>query len=231
MALHTDTRFEEGLQQLKAAILTMAGAVEVMIGGAMQSIVGRDAQAAAGVIQQDAEVNRLEMQVDEHCLSLLALHQPAASDLRFIAMGLRISKDLERMGDLAVNVAERALQLQNEPPLKPYLDLPRMGAQVRTMVRQGLDAFVRRDAALAEQVCQMDDTVDEFLGAICDELVRIMQQQPAVVLQGTWLIAVARNLERIADHATNIAEEVVYMVAGRDIRHGGKTWKHTKNHG
>lgn len=231
MAQHTDTRFEEGLQQLKAAILTMAGAVEVMIGGAMQSIVGRDAQAAAGVIQQDTEVNRLEMQVDEQCLSLLALHQPAASDLRFIAMGLRISKDLERMGDLAVNIAERALQLQNEPPLKPYLDLPQMGTQVRTMVRQGLDAFVRRDAALAEQVCQMDDTVDEFLGTICDELVRIMQQQPVVVLQGTWLIAVARNLERIADHATNIAEEVVYMVAGRDIRHGGKARQHTKNHG
>jgi phosphate transport system protein len=217
---HTDKKYEEELKHLKEAILKMGGIVEEMIARSMKALVERDSKLAAEVIKKDPEVNSLEMDIDDACLQLLALRQPAASDLRFITIGLRISKDLERMGDLSVNICEQALELNKEPQLKPYIDLPLMGEKAQEMVKKTLDAFVRKDAVLADQVCKMDDEVDSLNDRVFLELVRFMQKDASAASRGTRLILVSRQLERIADHATNIAEEVVFMVHGKDIRHG-----------
>lgn len=222
MAIHTDKRYEEGLRDLKELILKMGGMVEEMIAVAMKGLVERNSKLAQEVIQKDPAVNELEMTMDECCLGLLALHQPAASDLRFITIGLKISKDLERIGDLAVNIAENALKINEEPPLKPYIDLPIMAGKVQKMVKEALDAFVRKDTGEAGKVCEVDDEVDDLNDRIFEELVELMQKDPAAVSRGVRLISVAKHLERIADHATNIAEDVVYLVEGEIIRHGMK---------
>lgn len=220
MPLHTDKKYEEELTQLKECILKMGGLVENMITLSMKALVQRESVTAREVLEKDREVNRLEMEVDDFCLKLLALRQPAASDLRFITIGLKASKDLERMGDLAVNIAEKALELNEEAQLKPYVDLPRMADKAEQMVKNALDAFVKRDVALAQQVCEIDDQVDHLNDLVFQELVGLMQKDPSAASRGTRLILVARHLERIADHATNIAEEVIFMVQGKDIRHG-----------
>lgn len=220
MATHSDRRYEEGLQTLKGSLLTMGAIVEEMIAGAMKAVTERDAALIAAVAARDAEVNQLEMATDDQCIALLALHQPVAADLRFITVGLKLSKDLERMGDLAVNIVEHAARLNQEPPLRPFVDLPTMGTSAQAMVKAALDAFVARDAAKAQHVCEVDDQVDRLNDRIEAELATCMQADPEVVARGIRLIAVAKNLERIADHATNIAEEVIYLVQGRDIRHG-----------
>ncbi len=217
---HTDRQYEQGLRELKEEILQMGGVVEVMIARSMKGLVERNSNIAEEVIAKDPEVNRLEVAVDGHCVELLALHQPAASDLRFITIGLRASKDLERMGDLAVNISEQSLALNKEPQLKPYVDLPRMAEKTQQMVKQALDAFVKRDADLAQRVCEMDDEVDSLNDRVFDELVELMEKDSTAVSRSVRLILVARHLERIADHATNIAEEVIFMVKGKDIRHG-----------
>ena len=222
MREHTDKRYEEDLKKLKEEILKMGGIVEEMIARSTQTLVERNSTLAQEIMKRDPEVNHLEMEIDERCVQLLALHQPAGSDLRFIAIGLRISKDLERMGDLAVNICEQALNLNKEPQLKPYKDLPLMAAKAQQMVKTTLDAFVKRDAGLAQQVCEMDDEVDDLNDRVFQELVTLMQNDSGSVSRAVRLILVARHLERIADHATNIAEEVIFMVQGRDIRHGGR---------
>lgn len=222
MALHTDKHYEEELRLLKERILEMASVVEEMIARSMQSLTERNSHLAEEVIRRDSAVNSLELGVDDLCVKLLALRQPAASDLRFITIGLRASKDLERMGDLAVNISEQALALNKEPQLKPYADLPRMSVKVQEMVKKSLDAFVQRDATLAQTVCERDDEVDSLDDRIFEELMIMMKKSPEAVERGTRLILVSRHLERIADHATNIAEEVIFMVQGRDIRHGGR---------
>lgn len=222
MTTHTDRRYEEGLGRLKEFILQMGGAVEEMIALAMKGLVERNDKVAQEVLLKEPQVNELEMTIDDHCIELLALHQPAASDLRLITIGLKVSKDLERMGDLAVNICENAMVINKEPQLKPYLDLPQMAAIAQKMVKDSLDAFVKRDALLAEKVCEMDDAVDELNDKIETELIGIMQKDPVTISRGTHLIAVAKHLERVADHATNIAEEVIFMVQGKDIRHGKK---------
>ncbi len=222
MNLHTDRQYEEELRSLKEQILEAGGIVEEMITRAMRALTERDSKMAEEVIRRDFEVNRLELDIDDLCVKLLALRQPAASDLRFITIGLRASKDLERMGDLAVNIAEQALALNKEPQLKPYADLPRMAMKAEDMVKNALDAFVKRDADLAQKVCEMDDEVDNLDDNIFEELVDLMEKDSKAVERGTRLILVSRQLERIADHATNIAEEVIFMVQGRDIRHGGR---------
>jgi len=222
MTLHTDRQYEEELRSLKEQILEAGGIVEEMITRSMRALTERDSKMAEEVIRRDFEVNRLELDIDDLCVKLLALRQPAASDLRFITIGLRASKDLERMGDLAVNIAEQALALNKEPQLKPYSDLPRMAMKAEEMVKNALDAFVKRDADLAQRVCEMDDEVDGLDDAIFEELVDLMEKDSKAVERGTRLILVSRQLERIADHATNIAEEVIFMVQGRDIRHGGQ---------
>ncbi len=219
MAGHTDRQYDEELKQLKDNILEAGGTVEEMITRAMRSLTERDSKIAEEVIRRDFEVNRLELEIDDLCVKLLALRQPAASDLRFITVGLRASKDLERMGDLAVNISEHALALNKQPQLKPYADLPKMALKSQEMVKQALDAFVKRDVEMAQQVCEMDDEVDSFEHKIFLELIDMMGKDAKAVERGTRLILVAQQLERIADHATNIAEEVIFMVQGRDIRH------------
>jgi len=216
---HTDKRFDEDLGRLKEAILKTGTLVEEMIASSMQSLVARDADRIKDVIEQEKEVNRMELEIDDLCHRLLALHQPAASDLRFIMIGLRASKDLERIGDLAVNVADQAKEVNREAPLKPYVDLPRMAEKSQKMVKDALDAFVKKDSKLAQGVCLMDDEVDTLNDKLYEELVSIMAHNPGAVTRGVRLILVARHLERIADHATNVAEEVIFMVEGRDIRH------------
>ena len=220
MTEHTDKHYEQELKDLKEAILKMGGIVEEMIARSIKSLIERDSRIVGEVALQEGTANRLEMEIDDRCLQLLALRQPTASDLRFITIGLKISKDLERIGDLAVNIAEQAMELNKEPQLKPYVDLPLMGQKVQQMVRGVLDSFVNRDASRAQQVCEVDDEVDDLNRKVLQELIALMQKDSSAVTRGMHLIWIAKQLERIADHATNIAEEVIFMVQGRDIRHG-----------
>lgn len=219
MPIHTDRQYEEELQQLRAKILEMGGLVEKQIGDAMSSLVERDSAQAQQVIERDRMVNYLDVAVDEACTRLLALHQPAGRDLRLIMTSLKITTDLERVGDMAQNICERALELNQEPPLKPYVDLPRMAEWARAMLRDSLDAFVHEDTDLALQVCQRDDFIDNLTAKLFGEMLSFMTQDPQNVGRATRILFLAKYLERIADHATNIAEMVIYMVKGKSIRH------------
>jgi phosphate transport system protein len=173
-------------------------------------------------IARDSEVNHMDVASDEICIRLLALHQPAASDLRFITTGLKITTDLERIGDNAVNICERAVELNQEPQIKPYIDIPRMASIAQSMVKDSLDAFMREDTTLAEEVIERDDEVDGLNYQIYRELLSYMAEDPSTITRATRILFVSKYLERIADHATNIAEMVVYMVKGRTIRHMDK---------
>ncbi|MBI5442412.1 MAG: phosphate signaling complex protein PhoU [Deltaproteobacteria bacterium] len=219
MERHTSKTYENDLVRLQEKILRMGGLVEDSIARAMQALVERDPNLAQGVVERDPMVNRLEVEIDEQCIELLALRQPAAGDLRLIITGLKISTDLERIGDLAVNLAERVLELLEAPPLKPLIDLPRMAEKTRTMVRDALDAYVRRDADLAQAVCARDDEVDDLNRQVFRELLTYMMENAANISRAMGLTSIGRYLERIADHATNISEMVIYLVKGKDIRH------------
>jgi phosphate transport system protein len=220
MPLHTDRQYEEDLQQLRARVLEMGGLVEKQIGDAMTAVVERRSDLAQQVIERDHTVNYLDVAVDEASTRLLALHQPAGRDLRFIMTSLRISTDLERIGDIAQNMCERAIELNQEPPLlKPYVDLPKMAEWARAMLRDSLDAFVREDTELALQVCQRDDFVDGLTAQVFREMLSHMAQDPQSVGRAVRILFLAKYLERIADHATNISEMVIYMVKGKSIRH------------
>ena len=219
MPLHTDRQYEEELQQLRAKILEMGGIVERQIGEAMGSLVERNSDQARAVIERDRTVNYLDVAVDEACTRLLALHQPAGRDLRLIMTSLKITTDLERIGDIAQNICERAVELNQEPPLKPYVDLPRMANWAQSMLRDSLDAFVREDTELALQVCQRDDFIDNLTAQLFREMLSYMAQDPQSVGRAIRILFLAKYLERIADHATNIAEMVIYMVKGKSIRH------------
>jgi phosphate transport system protein len=219
MPLHTDRQYEEDLQQLRARVLEMGGLVEKQISDAMTSLVDRNSALAQEVIGRDYTVNYLDVAIDEASTKLLALHQPAARDLRFITTSVRISTDLERIGDIAQNICERAIELNREPPLKPYIDLPKMAEWARAMLRDSLDAFVREDTELALQVCQRDDFIDNLTAQIFNEMLSHMTQDPQSVSRAVRILFLAKYLERIADHATNIGEMVIYMVKGKSIRH------------
>jgi phosphate transport system protein len=219
---HTNRQYEEELRGLRAGLLKMGGLVERQIADAVESLVERDTEKARQTIARDAEVNRMDIESDERCIRLLALHQPAARDLRFITTGLKITTDLERIGDNAVNICERALELSEQPQLKPYIDIPRMAAIAQSMVNDSLDAFVRDETALAEEVIARDDEVDALNYQIYRELLSYMAEDPSTISRATQILFVSKYLERIADHATNIAEMVVYMVKGRTIRHMDK---------
>ena len=219
---HTNRQYEVELRELRAELLKMGGLVEHQIVRAMEALVNRDATEARETIARDAEVNRMDVEIDERCVQLLALHQPTASDLRFITTGLKITTDLERIGDNAVNICERALELTEEPQLKPYLDLPRMAAVAQSMVKDSLDAFMRDDTVLAEEVIARDDEVDQLNYQMYRELLSYMAEDAKTIGRATRLLFVSKYLERIADHATNIAEMVVFMVKGRNIRHMDK---------
>ena len=207
------------LDKVKNELVRMASLAEVAIGLSVKALVSRDAQLAQQVSTSDAAINALEIEIDEQCLKTMALYQPEARDLRLLAMALKINNDLERMGDQAVNIAERTLELLKEPLLKPLIDIPRMADLVQRMVKDSLDAFVRQDAMLARSVCKQDDSVDRLDDQMFRELLTYMMEDPKAITRAVNLILVSRHLERIADHATNIAEDVIYLVEGKNIKH------------
>ena len=197
----------------------MGGKVELMINDAMKSLVERDSDLASRTIDFDHEINRLEVEIDEKCLQVFATRQPAARDLRFLTLALKIVTDLERIGDQCVAVANRAIELNREPPLKPYIDLPRMSSWASVMVKEALDAFVRYDDGLAMKVCNNDQFVDDLNEQIQRELLTFMMEEPETITRAIKINYISKCIERIADHATNIAEMVIFMVKGKDIRH------------
>ncbi len=215
--------FQEELDDLQKRLLEMAGRVESAVHWSVRSLVDRDEALAREVLRNETGINELEIRIDDLATRLLALHQPMARDLRFLTAAIKINADLERMGDLAVNVAERSLALLARPPVKPLIDIPHMAVLVESMVRRSLDAFVKRDGDLARVVLESDDEVDGLRTSIYDELAGFMEADRATVRAGVDLMFVAHNLERIADHATNIAEDVLYVVKGIDVRHHAET--------
>jgi phosphate transport system protein len=216
---HLSSEFENDLEDLRAKLLLMAAHVEGLIADSLAALVERDSERAEAVIERDREIDHLEKEVDELCLRIFALRQPAASDLRRITTAFKVVTDLERMGDLSVNIAKAALQINRLPRVRLPVDVSPMGAAVRDMVRRSLDAFVNEDAALAREVVVADVLVDRLHEETFEQLVRAMIESPAVIEQSTCLLLIARHLERIGDHATNVAEQVIFMVQGDDVRH------------
>ncbi|MBI3603623.1 MAG: phosphate signaling complex protein PhoU [Nitrospirae bacterium] len=210
---------DDELKDLKDQLLRMGALVETQIQGALRALIERDAALANQVIENDHQVNALDVEVDENGLRLLALYQPAARDLRFITTAMKIATELERMSDLAENICERAIELNEEPQLKPYIDIPRMANWTLSMVKESLDAFVNHDATLARKVCADDDFVDGLTEQLFRELLSFMIENPQTISRAIRLTFIGKYLERIADHATNVAELVVYMVEGKIIRH------------
>jgi phosphate transport system protein len=222
MPLHTDRAFESQLAKLRSCVLEMGGLVEDQISQAIRSLATRDGALARATIERDHVVNRLDVEIDDLSLKLLALHQPAARDLRLITTALKITTDLERIGDLATHIAERTLELAAEPPLRRSIDIPAMAALASSMVHRSLDAFVREDVELALEVCAADDAIDQVHKQYLAELLMVMSDDPTAAGRIIRLLFVSKYLERIADHATNIAEMVIFMVKGRSIRHMDK---------
>lgn len=211
--------FDEELKRLKEKLLDMASRAEEQIGLAVRGLKDRKQEMACEVLEKEEAINRLDIEIDDMALRLLALRQPMATDLRFITSAMKIGSDLERIGDLAVNIAERTLELLKSPQLKPLIDIPRMAEMAQEMVRDALNAFVNGDADLAKNVCQRDDQVDQLNNQIFRELLTFMMADATTIPRAVDLILVGRHLERIADHATNIGEDVIYMVRGKTIKH------------
>jgi phosphate transport system protein len=207
------------LEELNNKLLEMAGLVESAINRSVRSLVDQNRELAEQVIRDEPKINSMEMEIDGMVTRLLALRQPVAKDLRFLTSALKINTDLERMGDLAQHIAERSLSLMHHPLVKPMVDIPNMATLVQSMLLKCLDAFVQGDDALARSVLLADDEVDRLRDAVYAELLATMQRDPTVVSAAVDLIFVARNLERIGDHATNIAEDVVFLIKGVDVRH------------
>ncbi len=189
-----------------------------MIRESVRTLVERDEDILEGVFRREEEVDRLLVEIDETCLRMLALHQPMAIDLRFIATAIKINAELERMGDQAVNIANRAKELVNQPPVKPLIDIPRMAELAQQMLKESLDAFVQGDEELAREAILADDQVDNLRDQVFRELLTYMISEPSTIPRAIQLILISRHLERIADHATNIAEDVIYIVRGQDVR-------------
>jgi len=211
--------FESELQTLKNRLLNMGALVEERVHRAIQALMERDLGSAEEIARTDQEVNELQIEIDERCLRLFALQQPMASDLRLITAAMKINADLERIGDQAVNIAEQAVRILAHPPLKPMIDLPRMAQIAEKMTRESLDAFVRKDAKLARAILARDDEVDQLKDQVFRVLLTYMMADPGTIERALGLILVSRHLERIADHATNIAEDVIFVVEAKDVRH------------
>ncbi len=214
-----DRPFDEELKGLKEKLLEMAARAEEQIALAIRALKDREEKLACQVLEREEAVNLLDIEIDGMCMRLLALRQPLATDLRFITSAMKISSDLERIGDLAVNIAERTLDLLKAPELKPLIDIPRMAEMAQDMVRDALNAFIQGDDGLARDVCLRDDKVDQLNDQVFRELLTYMMQDPGTISRAVDLILVGRHLERIADHATNIGEDVIYMVRGKTIKH------------
>jgi phosphate transport system protein len=211
--------FQDELTRLQERLLVMGGLAEERVRTAITALVDREAGAIKRVLDGDGPINDLHLEIDKRAFTLLALHQPMAGDLRAIVAAIKINTDLERVGDLAVNVAEAADRYLRQPPVKPLIDIPRMAAIAQRMLRDALDAFVRRDTALAQAVLDRDDDLDALKTQVFRELLTYMLQDPSTIAPALDLILVSRHLERIGDHATNVAEDVIFMVSARDVRH------------
>ncbi len=218
---HTDRTYENQLRELRERLLLMAGRVEEMIASSAQSLLDHDASLARQTIEADYRVNRDEVEIDELCLLILAKRQPMASDLRFITLALKMVTCLERIGDLAANTCERVIELSSEPATKPYKDVPEMAETAKEMVREALDSFITADPQRARQVIKRDRVVDAYYTQIFQAALTSMTEDPTTIYRATRIQSIAKYLERIGDHATNLAEMVVFMVKGKDIRHSG----------
>jgi len=220
---HINAEFDAELQSLKEQILAMGALVDAQVTEAVKALVERDTERAQRVIEADRAVNQMELAIDERCIRMLALRQPAASDLRFIAAALKMVTDLERIGDLAVNMAERVGPLCEEPPLRAVQELPGMAGAAQSMLRDVLEAFVTGDPVKAEAVMAADAAIDAWMARIFEEVKSAMSRDPNAVARGLATIFFAKHIERMADHATNVGEMVIYLVRGQDVRHAKST--------
>jgi phosphate transport system protein len=211
--------FEQELEQLKAKLLEMSALVESAVYRSVQGVVEKNEELALQVLRNESRINQLEIEIDDMAISILALQAPLAADLRLVTAAIKINNDLERMGDLSASIAQSALSLMKEPMIRPLIDIPHIAGLAQGMVRKALDAFVNRDAELARSVLASDDAVDNMRTASYHELISFMETNPQQIPQALYLLTVVRNLERIADHSTNIAEDVLFLVKGIDVRH------------
>jgi phosphate transport system protein len=219
---HTDREYEAELAMIREQLLLMAATTESMIASAVRAFLDRDVALAGATIENDRAVNKLEVAIDEMCLRVLAKRQPVASDLRFLTIAMKMVTDLERCGDLAVDICERAIAVAGKPPFDTYADLAKMATRAQRMIKDAIDAFVRGDEAAARAVIDRDADVDELYQAVCAKLVDLMRADPDKVDRANHGIAVAKYVERMADHGTNLAEQVIFMLKGKDVRHPGK---------
>lgn len=217
-----EKKLQGELEELKSQLLAMSAKVERNIEDAVRTLIDGDLELARSIRTRDVEIDAAEIAIDEHCYTLLALQQPVARDLRFLATALKIVKDLERVGDMASNIADRAVLVLKGPPLAPLPDLLGMATAARNMLREALDAYLLRDPELARRVIAEDDEVDDLLERLFDELIGRMADDPSIIGSGIQLSYIIKYLERIGDHSSNIAEMVVFMVEGKDIRHRDK---------
>jgi phosphate transport system protein len=216
---HTSLHYEKELQEIKDGLIYQGALTEKAIQLAMRSLSERNSEIAKRVIKDDEEIDKLDTDLEERCIKILALRQPTAIDLRFITTAIKITGHLERIGDMAVNIAEKALQLNDEPQLKPYIDLPRMTDLVSGMIKDSLDSFIRNDLAMAERVRRTEQVVDDLNEQIFREILTFMMEDSKSIHRGLLIMQVSKNMERIADHAKGIADMVTYMVTGECVRH------------
>lgn len=217
---HTSLHYEMELQEVKNALIYLGGLTEKAIQTAMRSLTERNTELARRVIRDDDEIDKMDTEIEERCIRILALRQPAAIDLRFITTAVKITGHLERIGDMAVNIAEKAIQLNEEPQLKPYIDLPRMAGLVEAMIRDALDSLIRGDLQKADGVRRNEQEVDDLNEQIFRELLTFMMEDSKNIHRALLIMQVSKNLERIADHTKGIADMVTYMLTGKNVRHG-----------
>lgn len=216
---HTSSQYERELQEVKDGLMYQGALTEKAIDSALRSLLERNSDLARRVIVEDDRIDAFDAELEDKCIRLLALRQPAARDLRFIATAIKVNGHLERIGDMAVNIAQKAIILNEEPQLKPYIDLPRMADITREMIKEGLDAMVNEEVSLADRVRTAEDTVDGLNEQIFRELLTFMMEDPKTIHRALIIMQISKNLERIADHAKGIADMVVYMVTGKSVRH------------
>jgi phosphate transport system protein len=219
---HTSSHYEMELQEIKNNLIYLGALTENAIHLAMQSLMERNTQMANNVIANDYEIDKMDKEIEEKCIKMLALRQPTAIDLRFITTAVKITGHLERIGDMAVNIAEKVVQLNEEPKLKPYIDLPHMSAIVEMMVAKSLDSLIKGDLQIAEEVRQIEQEVDDLNEQIFRELLTFMMEDSKSIHRSLLIMHVSKNLERIADHAQGIADMVTYMITGENVRHLSK---------
>ncbi|HNS56690.1 MAG TPA: phosphate signaling complex protein PhoU [Smithellaceae bacterium] len=216
---HTSIQYEKELQKVKDSLIYMAALVEQAIAKDVEALLRKDSLLAEKVMEEDDQIDALDVEIEEKCIRLLALRQPAARDLRFITTAIKINGHLERIGDMASNIAEKIIILNEEPQLKPYIDMPRMAEIARSMIRESIDSFVREDIALANKVRKDDEIIDNLNEQIFRELLTYMMEDPRSIHRAMIITQISKNLERISDHAKGIADMVVYMVTGESVRH------------